>query len=100
MVTKLLFVLVSVILTSQLFQFASTFELVDPNVVVDGCDCKEVDVVSNRDVVLRKHSDVLGRYTRIDGIQGGTSNPSYVHASGKYFLYYSTQSQVGNLFLC
>jgi hypothetical protein len=64
-------------------------------VIVDNlCNCKDVDIVSNRDIVLRKHGDVLGRYTQIEGAQGGSSTPSYMHSSGKFFLYYSSQSQV------
>jgi len=74
MVTKVL-LLVSLILT---FDLASTFDVIGTN-VVDVCDCKEVDVVSNRDVVLRKHSDVLGRYTKIEGIQGGTRCQFHKH---------------------
>ena len=73
---------------------ASTLEVVDVKGPENGCVCKDVDIVSNRDIVLRKHGDVLGRYTRIEGIQGGLGTPSYVHYSGKFFLYYSEQSQV------
>ena len=94
MVTNLLVVLVSILFISEHFRLVSTIEVVDVVEPDDVCDCKEVDVVSNRDVVLRKHGDVLGRYTKIEGVQGGLATPSYVHFSGKFFLYYSSQSQV------
>jgi len=61
------------------------------------CNCKDVDIVSNKDIVLRKHGDVLGRYTKIETPQGGIQTPSYMHSSGKFFLYYSSQSQVMKL---
>lgn len=95
MAPKLL-VLVSLILTCEHFSVVASIDAIDHAVVNVGdvCDCKEVDIVSNRDVVLRKHSDVLGRYNKVEGVQGGVTTPSYVHSSGKYFLYYSTQSQV------
>ncbi len=95
MVTNLLVVFVSIFFISEHFYFVSTIDVVDVIGPDDVCDCKEVDVVSNRDVVLRKHGDVLGRYTKIDVVEGGLPTPSYLHFSGKFFLYYSSQSQVG-----
>jgi hypothetical protein len=95
MVTNLLVVFVSIFLISEHFYFVSTIDVVDVIGTDDVCDCKEVDVVSNRDVVLRKHGDVLGRYTKIEVVEGGLPTPSYLHFSGKFFLYYSSQSQVG-----
>jgi hypothetical protein len=94
MVTDLFLLIATVhtFLTLETVPIATAFEVEGQS---DGCDCSEVDVVSNRDVVLRKHADVLGRYTRIpEGLQSGLKTPSYVHTSGKYFLYYSAQSQV------
>ena len=95
MVTKLFLVFVAGVC---LLEQCSTIEVVDvssePGSPENVCNCKDVDIVSNRDVVLRKHGDVLGRYTKIEAIPGGQGTPAYVHFSGKFFLYYSTQSQV------
>ena len=87
-------VFLSALLFVEQLLIASTLEVVDVTGQENGCGCKDVEIVSNRDIVLRKHGDVLGRYTKLEGIQGGLRPPSYVHYSGKFFLYYSEQSQV------
>jgi hypothetical protein len=65
-----------------------------------GCDCEVVEIVTTNEAVLRKHGELLGRYTRLspksdglekDGLYNG--RPGYEHFSGKFFLYYNSASQ-------
>ena len=59
-----------------------------------GCDCEILEIVTTNQAVLRKHGELLGRYTKMeagDGLYNG--RPGYEHFSGKFFLYYNTASQ-------
>ncbi len=57
-----------------------------------GCGCDIVEIATTKDEVLRKHGELLGRYTRIEnGLFNG--RPSYQHFSAKFYLYYNSASQ-------
>ena len=70
MVTKLSLVFVAVICLVEQYSTVEIVEVPSEGSPENVCNCKDVDIVSNRDVVLRKHGDVLGRYTKIEAIPG------------------------------
>ena len=66
----------------------------DTRALEDVCSCDAVEIVTTKDVVLKKHGQLLGRYHRRYGKESLLNKrPTYEHFSGKYFLYYSNRSQ-------
>jgi hypothetical protein len=80
------------------------------NPISGACTCDSVEIVSTRADVMKKHSQLLGRYNRrnkeIGGGEGAVDDggemaaaeenggrPTYQHFSGRFFLYYNVHSQ-------
>ena len=66
----------------------NAIEIVDNN---NSCGCTDVEIVSTKDDVIKKHNNLLGKYQLLQNAVN--HRPSYKHESGKYFLYYNSQSQ-------
>ena len=77
---------------SSVFSRRSSSNSADGKTGNSGCSCDIVEIATTKDSVLRKHGELLGRYTRIEnGLFNG--RPSYQHFSAKFFLYYNSASQ-------
>ena len=55
-----------------------------------GCDCATVEIVTANEPVLRKHGELLGKYSKLESVENSSNGlyngrPAFEHFSGRIY---------------